>query len=75
MVEGGTVEPPRHRFDELLTVLPRAQREILTLRVVRGLSAEETARMLGMTPGAVRLAQHKALNRLRAMLDEPRRGA
>ncbi|MEO8328889.1 MAG: sigma factor-like helix-turn-helix DNA-binding protein, partial [Candidatus Nanopelagicales bacterium] len=30
-----------------------------------GLSAEETGRALGMTPGAVRVAQHRALSRLR----------
>jgi len=35
------------------------------LRVVVGLSAEETADAIGSTPGAVRVAQHRALNRLR----------
>jgi DNA-directed RNA polymerase specialized sigma24 family protein len=48
---------------ELLT--PR-QRKVLILRVVVGLSAEETAGAVGSTPGAVRVAQHRALNRLRA---------
>jgi RNA polymerase sigma-70 factor (ECF subfamily) len=41
------------------------QREILVLRVVVGLSAEETAIAVGSTPGAVRVAQHRALNKLR----------
>ncbi|MET8757026.1 sigma-70 family RNA polymerase sigma factor [Lentzea sp. NPDC004782] len=50
---------------ELLRMLPEKQREILVLRVVVGLSAEETAEAVGSTPGAVRVAQHRALGRLR----------
>jgi RNA polymerase sigma-70 factor, ECF subfamily len=50
---------------ELLQILPDQQREILLLRVAVGLSAEETGRALGLTPGAVRVAQHRALRRLR----------
>jgi RNA polymerase sigma-70 factor (ECF subfamily) len=53
---------------ELLKVLPAKQREIVVLRVVVGLSAEETAEAVGSTPGAVRVAQHRALIRLRAAL-------
>ncbi|HEY6422719.1 MAG TPA: sigma-70 family RNA polymerase sigma factor [Pseudonocardiaceae bacterium] len=52
----------------LLGVLPDKQREILVLRVVVGLSAEETAEAVGSGPGAVRLAQHRALQRLRRVL-------
>ncbi|MFD7659655.1 RNA polymerase subunit sigma, partial [Actinosynnema sp. NPDC059797] len=33
-----------------------------------GMSAEETAEMVGSTPGAVRVAQHRALLRLRKVL-------
>lgn len=50
---------------QLLRLLPDKQREILVLRVVVGLSAEETAEAVGSTPGAVRVAQHRALGRLR----------
>jgi RNA polymerase sigma-70 factor, ECF subfamily len=39
--------------------------------VLSGLSAEETGQMLGMSAGAVRVAQHRALARLRAMISEP----
>jgi RNA polymerase sigma-70 factor (ECF subfamily) len=49
----------------LLDELPEKQREILVLRVVVGLSAEETAQIVGASPGAVRVAQHRALTRLR----------
>jgi RNA polymerase sigma-70 factor, ECF subfamily len=53
------------RMEALLKVLPEKQREILILRVVVGLSAEETADAVGSTPGAVRVAQHRALARLK----------
>lgn len=56
------------RMASLLRVLPVRQREILVLRVVVGLSAEETAEAVGSTPGAVRVTQHRALARLRRAL-------
>jgi RNA polymerase sigma-70 factor (ECF subfamily) len=56
------------RMNELLDVLPDKQRDIVLLRVVVGLSAEETAEAVGSTPGAVRVAQHRALARLRKTL-------
>ncbi|HSK28008.1 MAG TPA: RNA polymerase sigma factor ShbA [Jiangellales bacterium] len=51
----------------LLALLPEPQRELLVLRVAVGLSAEETGQMLGMSAGAVRVAQHRALSRLRVL--------
>jgi RNA polymerase sigma-70 factor (ECF subfamily) len=54
------------RMAELLATLPHPQGEILRLRVAAGLTAEETAAVLDMTAGAVRVAQHRALARLRA---------
>jgi len=56
------------RMTELLDVLPDKQREILILRVVVGLSAEDTARAVGSTAGAVRVAQHRALARLKSAI-------
>jgi RNA polymerase sigma-70 factor, ECF subfamily len=56
------------RVRALLTQLPAHQRELLVLRVLSGLSAEETGQLLGMSPGAVRVAQHRALARLRALV-------
>ncbi|WP_433287694.1 sigma-70 family RNA polymerase sigma factor [Pseudonocardia sp. CA-142604] len=49
-----------------LRALPAAQQDVIVMRIFLGLSAEETARRLGSTPGAVRVAQHRALARLRA---------
>ena len=53
------------RMNKLLAILPEKQREILILRVVVGMSAEETAEAVGSTAGAVRVAQHRALARLK----------
>ncbi len=55
------------RARALLAQLPDHLRELLILRVVTGLSAEETGNVLGMSAGAVRVAQHRALARLRAL--------
>ena len=54
------------RMAKLLAILPEKQREILILRVVVGMSAEETAEAVGSTAGAVRVAQHRALARLKS---------
>ncbi|WP_133906142.1 RNA polymerase sigma factor ShbA [Actinophytocola oryzae] len=56
------------RLDQLLRELSCQQREVVVLRVVVGLTAGETAEMLGSTPGAVRVMQHRALSRLRGEL-------
>ena len=47
-----------------------ADRELLELRVIAGLSAEDTAKALGRRAGAVRTAQMRALTRLRRHLEE-----
>ena len=57
-----------HRLlDGLLGRLSANHREVLVLRVVVGLSAAETAEVMASTPGAVRVAQHRALTRLRRL--------
>jgi RNA polymerase sigma-70 factor (ECF subfamily) len=53
------------RARALLARLPAHLRELLILRIVTGMSAEETGHVLGMSAGAVRVAQHRALARLR----------
>lgn len=59
----------------LVETLPPRHRDILVMRLVRGMSAGETADALGTTPGAVRIAQHRALTRLRAQLTPDVRAA
>lgn len=57
------------RVTRLMERLPGQQREVLVLRVAVGMSTEETAAALGMSPGAVRVTQHRALARLRTLVD------
>jgi RNA polymerase sigma-70 factor, ECF subfamily len=58
------------RVRGLLARLPLHQRELLVLRVLVGFTAQETGNELGMSAGAVRVAQHRALTRLRAIVRE-----
>ena len=44
--------------------LPPAQAEVIMLRVMAGLDTDTVARMVGRSPGAVRLAAHRGLRRL-----------
>lgn len=55
----------RAAFDRLGLV----DKEVLELRVLAGLSSEEVATVLGKRPGAVRMAQSRALERLRHSLE------
>jgi RNA polymerase sigma-70 factor, ECF subfamily len=61
----------RERVEALLAVLTDEQREVLLLRVVAGLSVEETAETMERAQGAVRSLQHRALTRLRDALAKP----
>jgi RNA polymerase sigma-70 factor (ECF subfamily) len=55
------------RLSLLLQHLSDHHRELIVLRVAVGLSAEEVGDVLGMTAAAVRVAQSRALARLRAI--------
>ena len=55
----------RDQTATMLSVLTPRQRDILHMRIVMGLSALETAQALDTTAEAIRVAQHRALNRLR----------
>jgi len=52
--------------------LSASERQLLELRVMAGLSADDAARVLGKRGGAVRSAQSRALAHLRALLAENR---
>lgn len=58
----------RERVDQLLSGLTDDQREVVVLRIIGGLSVDETAAVVGRRPGAVRALQHRALRQLRAEL-------
>ncbi len=57
----------------VIAALPPDQAEIVLLRVVGGLDAAEVGTIVGKTPGAVRVLQHRALERLARRLAEERR--
>jgi RNA polymerase sigma-70 factor (ECF subfamily) len=44
------------------------QQEVLSLRVLAGLSAAQVGKVLGKSEGAVRVAQHRALTSLRELM-------
>ena len=48
----------------IIKSLPPDQAEIIMLRVVAGLDTGDVARIVGKTPGAVRVAAHRGLRRL-----------
>jgi len=54
-----------------VAALPRRQREVVALRLLADYSGEQTARLLGISTGAVSAHLHRALARLRATLPEP----
>jgi len=65
VLEGEEAEAVRDAFAALLP----GDQEVLELRVVAGLSAEEVGVVLGKRPGAVRMAQSRALAQLRRELE------
>jgi RNA polymerase sigma-70 factor (ECF subfamily) len=74
----GGNEPENHvleldlgaRLGRLLALLPPLHREILSLRIIAGLSANETAEALGISAGNVRITQFRALTKLRGMIGD-----
>ncbi|MEV6832093.1 RNA polymerase sigma factor ShbA [Amycolatopsis sp. NPDC051102] len=58
------------RLGGLLALLPPLHREILSLRIVSGLSAQETAEALGISVSHVRITQFRALAKLRGLVPD-----
>jgi RNA polymerase sigma-70 factor (ECF subfamily) len=65
LVAAQLAERIRPRIDEL----PAMQRQVVTLRDVEGLSAEEVCDLLGLTEGNQRVLLHRGRSRLRGMLE------
>jgi RNA polymerase sigma-70 factor (ECF subfamily) len=63
-------EELRQRMQRALTNLPERDREVLVLRHLEQLSVAETAQVLGISPGAVKVRNLRALQRLRILLDK-----
>ncbi|MEX2099869.1 MAG: sigma-70 family RNA polymerase sigma factor [Acidimicrobiia bacterium] len=68
VLDGEEAEAVRFAFAQL----SEADQEILELRVVAGLSAEDVGAVLGKKPGAVRTAQSRALAALRRAMEQGR---
>ncbi len=62
----------RQRLVEAFARLEPEERDLLELRVTCSLDAAEVGKVLGKRPGAVRMAQARALSRLRTFLEEVR---
>jgi RNA polymerase sigma-70 factor (ECF subfamily) len=54
----------------MLGGLPPLQAEVIVLRVLAGLDYDAVARLVGRSPGAVRVAAHRGLRRLAEILAE-----
>src|SRR5262249_54850583 len=57
----------------LIALLPLDQAEAVMLRVVLGLDPRAAAKVLGKRPGAVRMAAHRGLGRLAAVVERLQR--
>ena len=56
-----------------LVALPEDQREVVVLRLLRGLPHAEIARQTGRSEGALRIMLHRALQRIRGELQSDTR--
>jgi len=59
------------RLEEAIARLTPGQREVLLLSRYAGLDHAEIAEVTGSSPGAVRVALHRALRALRQLLSRP----
>ena len=62
------------RMQKALMRLPERDREVLVLRHLEQLSVAQTAAILSISPGAVKVRHLRALQRLRTKLDERKEG-
>jgi len=58
----------------LVLALPRRQREVVALRLVADMSAEQTGALLGITAATVNVHLHRAVTTLRTRLGMPTKG-
>jgi RNA polymerase sigma-70 factor (ECF subfamily) len=62
-------------FETLIAALPEAQREVIVMLKVGGLTLEEAARATSSTVGAVKQKAHRAYEKLRTMLESSTKDA
>ncbi len=62
------LEPLSIQIRQAITALPKRQREVVVLRLLAELSAEDTGEVLGIAPATVHVHLHRALVALRTGL-------
>jgi RNA polymerase sigma-70 factor (ECF subfamily) len=67
--ESVTTQLEQQELRQTLDRLREDYRTVLVLRFLSGLTPEETGQVMGRTPGAVRILQHRALAALRNLLE------
>jgi RNA polymerase sigma-70 factor (ECF subfamily) len=67
----GPSAPEPDDFSTIVAGLPPAQREVVTMLKVSGMSLEEVARATRSTVGAVKQKAHRAYEKLRALRGQP----
>ena len=60
----------RERIGTLLGLLPPEQRQTVELRILAGLSVQETSRLIGKSEAAVKMLQQRGLKNLRRLFAE-----
>ncbi len=69
MDQGVYLEQLHKVLMQAIKTLPERQQKIVMMRYFEGLSGEEIARKLGISPGNVRVLQSRALDKLSALND------
>jgi RNA polymerase sigma-70 factor (ECF subfamily) len=59
----------RQRVRECINQLPKTHREVLLLRDIEELDTDQSAQLLGISPGAVKVRLHRARQALRSLLE------
>jgi RNA polymerase sigma-70 factor (ECF subfamily) len=59
----------RSMLEEAMRQLSPEQQEVITLRIIKGYSSAETARIMGRKEGTVRVIQYRALQTLTKLLE------
>lgn len=59
----------RRRLEEAISRLPANQQEVVWLAQVEGMSSTEISRVIGATPGAIKVRLHRANLKLRSWLE------
>jgi len=68
-------QPEQDDFDRLIASLPEAQREVIVMLKVSGMSLEEVAKATSSTIGAVKQKAHRAYETLRRAMGKDRENA